>query len=75
MTSFEIGALIVGALKIYGLFGAGVAALFLTVGIDRCAPEARGAYAFRPLLVPGVVLLWPLALARWASIATARRDG
>ena len=28
-------------------------------------PSARGAYAFRPLLVPGLILLWPLVLWRW----------
>jgi hypothetical protein len=31
-------------------------------------PEARGAYAFRPLLLPGLVLLWPLALWRWWAL-------
>lgn len=46
----------------YDAIGAAVSVLFLTVGRDRCAPAARGAYAFRALLAPGIVLLWPLAV-------------
>ena len=36
------------------------------------APDARGAYVFRPLLVPGVVLLWPLVLWRWQVLERDR---
>ena len=36
-------------------------------------PGARGAYAVRPLLVPGIVLLWPLVLWRWAVLARRGR--
>jgi hypothetical protein len=36
-------------------------------------PAARGAYAFRPLLLPGLVLLWPLVAWRWAVLARTRR--
>jgi hypothetical protein len=75
MTSFVVASVLVAALKAYAAVGAGVSVLFLTVGIDRCAPAARGAYAFRPLLAPGIVLLWPLVLARWAAITAARRGG
>jgi hypothetical protein len=49
----------------YAALGAVVALAFLTVGIERVDPAARGAYAFRPLLLPGVILLWPLVLWRW----------
>jgi hypothetical protein len=45
--------------------GAATAAIFLTVGIDRVDEDARGAYIFRPLLIPGILLLWPLVLWRW----------
>ena len=58
--------LIVEIVKIYGWIGAAVACAFLLFGIDRVDPSARGAYAFRPLLIPGVLLLWPLVLAIWA---------
>lgn len=49
----------------YAALGAVVALAFLTVGIERIDPAARGAYAFRPLLLPGLILLWPLVLWRW----------
>ena len=49
----------------YCLIGAGVAALFLVFGIDRIDEDARGAYAFRPLLIPAVLLIWPIVLWRW----------
>ena len=49
----------------YAAVGALVATAFLLAGIDRAVPAARGAYAFRPLLLPGLILLWPLALWRW----------
>jgi hypothetical protein len=48
--------------------GAGVAALFLTFGMDRIDEDARGAYIFRPLLIPGVLLIWPIVLWRWATL-------
>jgi len=43
-----------------------VAVLFLAFGLDRVDPAARGAYAFRPLLLPGATLLWPYVIRRWA---------
>ena len=60
-----MAALIVQCVMVYGMTGfvAGVAFLFL--GIDRVDPAARGAHAFRPLLLPGLILLWPFVLTRW----------
>jgi hypothetical protein len=55
--------------QLYAAFGVLAAAGFLGFGIDRVAPSARGAYAFRPLLLPGLVLLWPLVLWRWLALA------
>ena len=55
----------------YSVAGAAVALAFILVGVDRVDPAARRAIAFRPLLLPGAALLWPLVLARW--IATERR--
>lgn len=51
-----------------------VAIVFLAYGIDRVEENSRGAYLFRPLLVPGILLLWPLVLARWAVIETKGYD-
>lgn len=61
----------------YCMIGAGVAALFLVIGIDRIDEDARGAYAFRPLLIPAVLLIWPLVLWRWLreETGTARWSG
>ena len=56
----------------WGILGALVAIPFLVIGIDRIDEDARGAYAFRPLLVPGVILLWPLVLWRWWVLETNR---
>jgi len=52
--------------------GAAVAAIFLLWGIDRIDEDARGAYVFRPLLVPGILLIWPLVLWRWWVLETGR---
>lgn len=47
------------------LAGLGVGVAFLLFGLDRADASARGAYGFRPLLLPGLVLLWPLVIWRW----------
>ncbi len=67
-----MAATIVNAAMVYGAAGLPVAAVFLLWGIDRIDPAASGAYAFRPLLVPGIVLLWPVVLLRWAWLETHR---
>lgn len=54
--------------KVYLGLGLAVAAVFLTWGIGRVEPQARGSYLFRPLLVPGCVLIWPLVLWRWRAL-------
>ncbi|MEM8813459.1 MAG: hypothetical protein AAGF59_12640 [Pseudomonadota bacterium] len=61
-----ITTILVGV-QIYLWIGLAVAALFLGFGIDRIDSGARGAYAFRPLLIPGIMVLWPLVLAIWIS--------
>ncbi len=64
---------IVLAAEIYAAIGALVAAWFLLVAIDRIDPAARDALAFRPLLIPGLVLLWPLVLLRYRGGPPLRR--
>lgn len=56
------------ALRMYALVGVGVGALFLLIGIDRIDEDARGAYLFRPLLIPALISLWPLVILRWARL-------
>ena len=51
-------------LRIWASIGAVIAAVFLTIGVDRIDEDARGAYIFRALLIPGVVVIWPVVLWR-----------
>jgi hypothetical protein len=51
--------------KGYALAGCIVAAAFLLFGIDRVDASSRGAYSFRPLIIPGLIVLWPLVVIRW----------
>ena len=64
----DLASLILGALQIWGWIGAAVATVFLLWGIDQVDEDAHGAYFFRLLLVPGILLLWPLVLRRWWQI-------
>lgn len=57
---------------LWGAIGGLVALSFLAFGIDRLDEDAREAYVFRPLLIPGILLLWPLVLWRWYSLAQGR---
>ncbi len=59
--------------KIYGWAGLAVALVFLCFGIDRVDVASRGSYAFRPLLIPGIVLLWPLVCWRWYRLERLRQ--
>lgn len=68
----SFAAALMSVVQIYTGMGAVVAALFLTIGIDRIDADARGAYAFRPLLIPAVLLIWPLVLWRWWREETGR---
>ena len=52
----------------YGVAGLLVGLAFLLFGIERVEPAARGAHGFRPLMLPGLVLLWPWVLLRWRAL-------
>lgn len=56
----------------WGWIGLAVAAPFLTFGVDRIDPSARGSYLFRVLAIPGVVMLWPVVLLRWLQLERRR---
>jgi hypothetical protein len=64
------GALLVWFASLWLYVGGAVAAAFLLIGIDRVMENARGSYLFRPLLVPGILLLWPLVVWRWFKLET-----
>lgn len=61
---------IISCVRIWAIVGACIATIFLTIGIDRIDEDSRGAYVFRPLLIPGILLLWPLVLWRWWQLET-----
>ncbi len=67
----QTAAVLIDIGRYYLMAGGVVAALFLVVGIDRVAPSARGSHAFRPLLIPGICLIWPLVLYRWVALERA----
>lgn len=60
------------ALGVYGGVGSAVALIFLVYGMDRIDAAAKGAYAMRPLLVPGLVILWPIVILRWIALERAQ---
>jgi hypothetical protein len=60
-----MAAAIVQCVTIWLAIGVVVGIAFLFLGIDRVDPAARGSYAFRPLLLPGLTLLWPFVVVRW----------
>ncbi|MEM7619690.1 MAG: hypothetical protein AAF228_04390 [Pseudomonadota bacterium] len=70
----EVATAIVTGVEYYLYIGGAIAALFLLIGLDRIDPSARGAYAFRPLLIPGICLLWPFVLIRWAQLEFRKKD-
>jgi hypothetical protein len=50
----------------YVAAGVVFAAAFVTWGVQRVDPAARGArLGFRLLILPGSAALWPLLLRRW----------
>ncbi len=69
MTGAETLILLV---QIWGGIGLVVAVAFLTVGLGQIDEDARGAVTFRPLLVPGILVLWPFVVWRWWVLATGR---
>ncbi len=71
----SLAELIIRFVEIWGAIGALVCVLFLFVGIDRVDPAAHDAYAFRPLLIPGVLVIWPLVLWRWWSLEQLSKNG
>jgi len=58
---------LVGLLRLYAYAGLAVAAVLVLWGAGRAEPNARGAWAFRILLIPGAALLWPLVAWRLAA--------
>ena len=63
--SVQVAEIIVAILITYGILGVLFAIPFLVFGIGRLDLRAKGAgLAFRLIVFPGVVALWPLLLRR-----------
>lgn len=58
--------------EIWCWIGLSVGTVFLLFGIQRVDDDARGAVAFRPLLILGIMLIWPLVIWRWYSLISER---
>jgi hypothetical protein len=66
--SESLAALVAGTVAAYVGAGLTFALPFVLRGVQRVDPAARQAtWGFRVVIVPGVVLLWPLLAARWFS--------
>ena len=55
-------------LRLYLLVGGLVAAWFCFYGLGKVDGNGEGAWVFRPLILPGLVMLWPLVVWRLAQI-------
>lgn len=65
-----IAELILAAAGTYIVLGAVFAFAFLGRGIDEVDPAAAvSGKAFRIIVTPGVVALWPVLLRRWKGVA------
>jgi len=64
-----MAAAIVQFVTIWLAIGIVVGVAFLFLGIGRVDASARGSYAFRPLLLPGLALLWPIVILRWVALS------
>lgn len=70
-----IAETIIMLVKGWAIIGLAVSALFIFWGIDRVDGAAKDAYAFRPLLIPGIVVIWPMVLWRWWQLEKSRKYG
>jgi hypothetical protein len=66
--------LLVEAVMVYLAVGVALGLVFVFGVIDRVDHAAHGAHAFRPLLLPGLALLWPLVLVRTLAKLRGRTD-
>lgn len=57
----------------YLYIGAAIAIVFLLFGLGRIDENAQDAWIFRPLLIPGVLLIWPLVIWRWIVLGRGEK--
>jgi hypothetical protein len=61
-----LAELVTMLMSAYAMIGALFAIAFLTRGITRVDPVAKGSTrGFKLIVFPGIVALWPVLLQRW----------
>jgi hypothetical protein len=69
----QVVAIVAAVLKGWVVLGTLFAVPFLVRGVSTIDPVASNSpWTFRLLLVPGVVVVWPLLLWRWVARARPR---
>jgi TM2 domain-containing membrane protein YozV len=68
MGNIETVTAILNGATLYAAAGVVFALVFLALGVARIDNGAKGAgIAFRLLILPGLIALWPLMIIRWIS--------
>lgn len=66
-------SVLIFVLAVYAVIGLVFALLFVSRGVQRVDPAAKGSPAgFRILILPGATALWPFLLSKWLR---AKRGG
>lgn len=66
MGAEQIATLILLTFAAYASLGLLIAIAFVALGVNRVDPAARAApIAFRLLIIPGSIALWPWVLSVW----------
>mgnify|MGYP000849758719 CR=1 FL=1 len=68
-------AIVLGLIGVYLALGAAFAIVFVSAGVARIDPAARGAsWPFRLVILPGVAALWPWMLLMWTRAPRERPE-
>ena len=64
----RFAGMLVLALSVYAAAGFLFAVAFVSFGVQKIDPEAKGTkFGFHLLVIPGATAFWPLMLKRWLS--------
>lgn len=70
-----VARIVIGVIGAYVLLGIVAMPAFWMRGLRRIDPlAAQGSIGFRFMIAPGLVLFWPLVLARWRSARRTNPD-